>query len=43
MKKAKGETKRELDGWRPQGYASTADHPGGCTGQHILEIKNSGR
>ena len=21
----------------------TADHPGGCTGQNILEIKNSGR
>ena len=37
------ETKREMDGWRPKGYADTADHPGGCTGQNILEIKNSGR
>ena len=42
-KKAKGETKGEMDGWRPKGYAGTADHPGGCTGQNILEIKNSGR
>ena len=22
----------EMDGWRPKGYAGTADHPGGCTG-----------
>ena len=29
--------------WRPKGYADTADHPGGCAGQNILEIKNSGR
>ena len=43
VKKAKGETKCEMDGWRPKGYAGTADHPGGCTGQNILEIKNSGR
>ena len=32
-----------MDGWRPKGYADTADHPGGCAGQNILEIKNSGR
>ena len=38
-----GETKREMDGWRPKGYADTADHPGGYAGQNILEIKNSGR
>ena len=43
MKKAKGETKREMGGLRPKGYAGTADHPGGYTGQNILEIKNSGR
>ena len=42
-KKAKAGTKREMDGWLPKGYAVTADHPGGCTGQNILEIKNSGR
>ena len=42
-KKAKGETKREMDGWRPKGHAGTMDHPGGCTGQNNLEIKNSGR
>ena len=41
-KKAKRETKREMDGWRPKGYAGTADHPGGCPGQNILEIKNLG-
>ena len=34
---------RWMDGWRPKGYAGTADHPGGCPGQNILEIKNSGR
>ena len=39
----KGETKREMDGLRPKGYAGTAGHPGGCPGQNILEIKNSGR
>ena len=43
MKKAKGETKKEMDGWRPKGYADTADHPGRCAEQNILEIKNSGR
>ncbi len=43
MKKTKGETKREMDGLCPKGYASTADHSGGCRGQNILEIKNSGR
>ena len=32
-----------MGGWRPKGYADTADHPGGCPGQNILEIKNSGR
>jgi len=42
-KKAKGETKREMDGLHPKGYAGTADHPGGCPGQNILEFKNSGR
>ena len=42
-KKAKGETKREMNGWRPKGCADTADQPGGCTGQNILEINNSGR
>ena len=30
-----------MDGLRPKGYAGTADHPGGCPGQNILEIKNS--
>ena len=39
-KKTKGETKREMDGLRPKGYAGTADHPGGCPGQNILEMKN---
>ena len=39
----KGETKREMDGWCPKGYADTADHPGGCAGQNILEIENSDR
>ena len=42
-KRPRGETKREMDGWRPKGYAVTADHPGGCAGQNILEIKNSCR
>ena len=41
-KKAKREIKREMGGWRPKGHADTADHPGGCPGQNILEIKNSG-
>ena len=30
-----------MDGLRPKGYAGTADHPGGCPGQNILEIKKS--
>ena len=38
-----GETKREMDGLRPKGYAGTADHPREGPGQNILEIKNSGR
>ena len=42
-KKTKGETKREMDGLLPKGYAGTADHPRECPGQNILEIKNSGR
>ena len=40
-KKPRGD--QEGDGLRPKGYAGTADHPGGCPGQNILEIKNSGR
>ena len=42
-KRAKGETERAMGGLRPKGYAGTADHPGVCTGQNIMEIKNSGR
>ena len=42
-KKTKGETKRVMDGLCPKGYSSTADHPRGCPGQNIMEIKNSGR
>ena len=42
-RKTKRETKREMDGLRPKGHPETADHPGGCPGQNILEIKNSGR
>ena len=42
-KKTKRETKREMDRLRPKGYAGTADHPRGCPGQNILEIKNLGR
>ena len=38
----KRETKREMDGLCPKGHADTADHPGRCPGQNILEIKNSG-
>ena len=41
-KKTKRETKREMGGLCPKGYAGTADHPGGCPGQNILEIKNLG-
>ena len=41
--KTKRETKREMDGLRPNGHAGTADHPGGSPEQNILEIKNSGR
>ena len=36
-------TKREMGRLRPKGHTGTADHPGGCPGQNILEIKNSGR
>ena len=32
-----------MNGLPPKGYADTADHPGGCPGQNILEIKNPGR
>ena len=32
QEKDHGETKREMDGLRPNGYADTADHPGGCPG-----------
>ena len=39
----KRETKTEMVGLRPKGHAETADHPGGCPGQNILEIKNSSR
>ena len=43
-KRPKGRPRRkEMDGLRPKEYAGTADHPGGCTGQNIMEIKNSGR
>ena len=42
-KKDHGETKSDMYGWRPKGYAGTADRPGGCTGHNILEINNSGR
>ena len=42
-KKTKGETKGEMEGFHPKGHAGTAVHPGGCPGQNILEIKNSGR
>jgi len=31
-----------MDGLHPKGYAGTVDHPGGCPGQNILEIKTSG-
>ena len=31
-----------MDGLRRKGHAGTADHPGGCPGQNILEIKNLG-
>ena len=34
---------REMDGLRPKGFAGTADHPRGCPGRNILEIKNSVR
>ena len=40
---ARKKTKREIhDGLCLKEYAGTADHPGGCPGQNILEIKNSG-
>ena len=41
--KSQGETKREMEGLQPKGNTGTADHPGGCPGQYILEINNSGR
>ena len=38
------EAYQEGNGWiaseLPKGYAGTADHPGECPGQNILEIKN---
>ena len=43
MESARKKTKRVMDGLRPKGNAGTADHPGGCPGQNILEIKNSDR
>ena len=43
MKKATRGTKRKMGGLHPKGYAGPADHPRGCQGQNILEIKNSGR
>ena len=33
----------KMGGLRPKGHAGTADHPGGCPGQNIREVKNSGR
>ena len=42
-KRPKRKTKRGMDGLRPKRYAGTAVHPGGCSGQNIMEIKNSGR
>ena len=39
----KGETKREMGGLRLKGHAGTADHPGGCPGQKIVEVRNSDR
>ena len=39
--KDQGGDQREMGGLRPKGYAGTADHPGECPGQNILEIKNS--
>ena len=37
-KRPRSETKSDMGGWRPKGYAGTADHPLRCTGQKILEI-----
>ena len=34
---------KRLRGSPRGGYADTADHPTGCPGENILEIKNSGR
>ena len=31
-----------MDGLHPKGHGGTVDHPGGCPGQNILEIKTSG-
>ena len=38
-KKTKRETKREMDGLRPKGYAGTADQPGGCPGQKFWKSR----
>ena len=43
QKKTKRKTNKEMDGLRPKGHARTADHVGGCPGQNILQINNSGR
>ena len=42
-RQTKRETKREMDGLCPKRYAGIADHPRGCPGQKLLEVKNSGR
>ena len=38
-----GKRPREVEGLSPKEHAGIANHPGGCLGQDILEIKNSGR
>ena len=42
-KRPRGKGDKEGNGLCPKGHAGTEDHPGGCPGQNILEIKNSGR
>ena len=42
-KDQQADQEREMGGLRPKGHAGTADHPGGCPWQNILEINNSGR
>ena len=37
------QTKGKMNGLHPKGHAGAADYPGGCPGQNILEVKNSGR